>query len=101
MADHKIKIYGKDWSIRFTTTIPKGEFGYCTSPDQKDRHVAINSRLGTDKMTAVICHELAHACLWPIGEEAIEELGEVVANALLDPDILERLGLARVDRHGS
>ena len=98
MGEQKIKIYGKDWAVRFTTTIPKGEFGYCTSPDHDDRHVAINSRLGTDKTVAVICHELAHACLWPIGEEAVEELGEVVAQVLLNPQIMERLGSERVKR---
>ena len=93
---YKFTANGKEWELRFTSKIPKGEYGYCPPPDAKDRHVAINSRLKTDAMFSTIVHEIVHAINWRAPEQTVEQIGTVVAELMLRPDILERLNLRRI-----
>ena len=86
----------KDWELRFTSNIPKGEYGYCTPPDSADRHIAVNSRLKTEAMFSTIVHEVVHAVNWRASEKTVEQIGSVVSELMLRPDILERLNLRRI-----
>jgi len=95
---HSVEVHGKPWEIHFTSKLPKGEHGYCTRPDKENRRIAINSRLKTEAMVATIVHELVHAVSWRTSEEIVEEIGEVVADVLLRPEILSRLKLYREEK---
>ena len=91
----EVAIDCRRWRVKYTTKIPKGEWGYCTHPDNPDRHVAVNSRLGRERMLACHLHELAHAAFWPASEEAVEEFADVAAKYLLRNHVLDRLGLEK------
>lgn len=80
--DHKVKIDGKRWLLRFTTL--KGDAAGWTFFDNAKRpRILIDERLRGWARVETILHEIAHAALGPsISEEAVTELAKVQRRVL-------------------
>lgn len=64
-------IRGKKYKLEYAKIKNDGE---CTSPNEPNRKITINLGLNTKQRFDTILHELIHAALWDIKEDAVAEL---------------------------
>jgi len=58
--------------------------GTCDSPKAEAPTIRYNRGLAGDEKLEVLIHEVLHACLWDLDEQAIDESAIVIAKVLLD-----------------
>jgi hypothetical protein len=58
--------------------------GLCSSPKADKPHIKIQKGLKGVEHMEVLIHEILHACLWDLDEEAIDESSIVIAEILND-----------------
>ncbi len=73
----RIKINGKYWRIMEKSKIHA--LGYC---DYKNRIIQLNPTLGPFDLTRTVLHEIIHARLPDIEEEAVTSLANLQAKAI-------------------
>lgn len=80
-----IQLRGRRYRLRFQRK-PKKDgaecFGYCDHPNLKGKSIVVEEKLGDAKELEVLIHEMLHACLWDLDEEAIDETAHDIARAL-------------------
>lgn len=82
--DHRIKIDGKRWLLRFTR-LNGDAAGWTFFDNAKRPRILIDDRLRGGTKLETIVHELLHASLGPtISEEAITEAARVVRRTLVN-----------------
>jgi hypothetical protein len=89
--DQIITVRGSRWKIRFVPNL--GESHGCCNKLQRTIRIA----LGKDEreMLDSIIHEVLHAALWDLDEEAVEETANAISGALW------RLGYRRASQEKS
>jgi hypothetical protein len=68
----RVKIDGKNWSIRLQKPPSKGDAGLCV---KDDRTIYLCPEEIRTRGIELVCHELIHARLFDIDEDAVEEIG--------------------------
>lgn len=76
-----VKIRGKEWVLRFCK-MPRKLRGLCDAPDTKGKTIKIESKLEGEEKLEVLIHEMLHAGLWDLAEEAVAELAVDLAREL-------------------
>jgi len=56
--------------------------GVCRAPASDDPQIRIRATLRDEELMRVLIHEMMHACLWDLSEEAVDETSADVATAL-------------------
>jgi len=87
----KVKVRGKFWNLVFTAKgLPENTRGLCDPPTAKNKTIRIEPGQTPLLELDTIIHELIHAGLWDLDEEAVEELATDITV------ILDRLGYRRI-----
>lgn len=73
----------------------EGIRGYCSSPDQPNKTIEIDSRLEGEEELEVLLHEMGHAANWSLSEEHITQQSRDIAK------VLWRLGYRRIADAGT
>lgn len=84
-GDRILKIRGQRWRLRFVTNLGESE-GLCV---KNERLIRIALGYPEDRMLDSVVHEILHAALWDLDEEAVEETANAISSALI------RLGYRR------
>lgn len=74
----KVKMRGVQFELTFGR-VPGGDDG---QTHRINHTIIINSRIRNKRKLAAIVHEILHACLWDLDEDAIEEADESMTDAL-------------------
>jgi len=80
-ADKKYDIRGARYTIKKARI---KDLGQCQSPKTKNPTIKLNSKLKGDDLLRVLIHEVGHACLWDLDEEAIDETSIIMAQVITD-----------------
>ena len=56
--------------------------GLCDPPEKKKKAIQIDKKLEGEEKLEVLLHEMLHAGLWDLSEEAVEELATDLAREL-------------------
>lgn len=56
--------------------------GVCRAPASDDPKIRIRATLRDQELMRVLIHEMMHACLWDLAEEAVDETSADLATAL-------------------
>lgn len=83
----KVSIRGKVWRVEESSKLPPGIDGDCDSPATKNKLIRIRASISGQRLLDVLCHEVAHAALWDLGEGPIESLANAIAHELWDQDV--------------
>ena len=75
-----VTVRGRRWRLEFARL--KNMRGVCDSPDMQDRRIRIAKRLEGEEQLDVTLHELLHAALWDLDEEAVDETATDLARVL-------------------
>ena len=76
-----VKIRGKEWVLRFCK-LPRKLRGLCDAPDTKCKAIQISHRLTGEEKLEVLLHEMLHAGLWDLAEDAVAEMAVDLAREL-------------------
>jgi hypothetical protein len=74
-------IRGKYWNIRRVSNLGNAR-GSCDPPTKPNKEIKLLSSLRGQELLEVMLHEILHAALWDLDEEAIEETAEDAARAI-------------------
>lgn len=77
-GDRIIRIRGQRWRIRFVPNLGDCE-GVCDKPA---RTIRIALGYPDEQTMDSVIHEVLHAALWDLDEEAVEETANAVSSAL-------------------
>lgn len=77
-GDRIIQIRGQRWRIRFVPNLGDCE-GVCEKPT---RTIRIALGYPDEQTMDSVIHEVLHAALWDLDEEAVEETANAVSSAL-------------------
>lgn len=77
----RIIIRGKSWNLRFCR-LPNDRRGDCESPYDKGKTIRISKTLAGQEKLEVLLHEMLHAGVWDLSEEAVDELSTDMAQVL-------------------
>ena len=77
-GDRILKIRGQRWRLRFVTNLGECE-GLCLK-DQRLIRIALG--YPDERTLDSIVHEILHAALWDLDEEAVEETANAISAAL-------------------
>jgi hypothetical protein len=70
----RVTIDGKKWTIRLQRPPGRNYDGLCV---KDDRTIYIRPEAVTERGIELVCHELIHARLFDIDEEAVDEIGRL------------------------
>ena len=73
----KIDVRGEAWELKYGT-LPGGGLGEC---HREKKLIIIRPMLGERHLNTLL-HELTHACLWDLDEEAVDEIAETAEKVL-------------------
>jgi len=80
-------INGKRYELIYTDSIPGDELGLlcglCDAPDGKDKKIYIKAGMPLRMHIATLIHEVMHASLWCLSEEAVERIEEDLTSVLM------------------
>lgn len=85
-----ISLLGKHWTLLFTTSLPKGDFGSCDRPDRPGKTIKVNSRMRGRQVIETVIHECLHATDWWKDEEYVHCIAEDITKILTHPDVMKR-----------
>jgi len=77
----KINMRGKKWQLVFESI---KDFGFCSMPTDKKPMIHINSGLEGTELLDTLIHEMLHACMWDMGEDAVNETATSIATVLAE-----------------
>ena len=77
-GDRILKIRGQRWRLRFVTHLGDAE-GIC---NKEERIIRIALGHPEDRTLDSIIHEILHAALWDLDEEAVSETANAISAAL-------------------
>lgn len=77
-GDRILKIRGQKWRLRFVPYLGEAE-GVCNKPERTIR-IALG-KPGHDTMDSII-HEVLHAALWDLDEDAVFTTANAISDAL-------------------
>lgn len=77
-GDRILRIRGQRWRLRFVTHLGENR-GVCDKPNRIIRIVSCQE--GQMEMDTII-HEILHAALWDLDEEAVHDTANAIAAAL-------------------
>jgi hypothetical protein len=75
------KIRGKIWNVRRVPNLGNAR-GSCDPPTKPNKEIKILSSLRGQEFLEVLLHEILHAALWDLDEEAVSETAEDAARAI-------------------
>jgi hypothetical protein len=75
------KIRGKMWNVRRVPNLGNAR-GSCDPPTKPNKEIKILSSLRGQEFLEVLLHEILHAALWDLDEEAVSETAEDAARAI-------------------
>jgi len=75
------KIRGKMWNVRRVTNLGNAR-GSCDPPTKPNKEIKILSSLRGQEFLEVLLHEILHAALWDLDEQAVSETAEDAARAI-------------------
>jgi len=87
-GDRILRIRGQRWRLRFVSHLGENR-GVCDKPN---RIIRVESGHSTVHITDTLVHEILHAALWDLDEEAVAETATAIALALA------RCGLLKSDK---
>lgn len=88
----RCRLRGVPWEIRWQKiTSEDGWIGYCTNPSTHNRHITIDPDIEGREELDVLIHEMVHACLWDLKEDAVDETADSISR------VLWRLGYRKPD----
>jgi hypothetical protein len=85
-AKKKYDLRGAKYTIKYARIKDRGS---CESPKEKAPTIKINNKLKGAERLEVLIHEVMHACLWDLDEEAVQETSLAIANVVEDHFIIE------------
>jgi ABC-type phosphate transport system ATPase subunit len=77
-GDRILRIRGKRWRLRFVSHLGENR-GIC---DNTDRIIRIVSNQEQEVEMDTIIHEILHAALWDLDEEAVHDTANAISAAL-------------------
>lgn len=83
----RVSIRGKVWNLEESSKLPPEIDGDCDAPTTKNKLIRIRSSIAGQRLLDVLCHEVAHAALWDLGEGPIESLANAIAHQLWDQGV--------------
>jgi hypothetical protein len=75
------KIRGKMWNVRRVPNLGNAR-GSCDPPTKPNKEIKILSSLRGQEFLEVLLHEILHAALWDLDEQAVSETAEDAARAI-------------------
>ena len=75
------KIRGKMWNVRRVPNLGNAR-GSCDPPKKPNKEIKLLSSLRGQELLEVLLHEILHAALWDLDEQAIEETAADAARAI-------------------
>lgn len=79
----RVRIRGKVWDLSFSSEgLGDDDDGFCDSPSRRGKRILIRPGLRPERELDVTVHEITHAALWDLDEEAVEEFATDLARAL-------------------
>jgi len=77
----RIKLREKYWTVHFKGLRKKD--GECTTPHLPQKTIYISNRIKSPIRLLETCiHEIMHACIWDLSEEAVDEIARDMARAI-------------------
>jgi hypothetical protein len=70
------------WEFVRVPRLKNGDRGECDPPTKKNKQIRILKRLKGEELLEVRIHEIIHAGLWDIDEDAVAELSRDAARAI-------------------
>ena len=77
-GDRILRIRGQKWRLRFVTNLGDAE-GIC---NKEERIIRIALGYTEDRTLDSIIHEILHAALWDLDEEAVQDTANAISAAL-------------------
>ena len=69
----KIRLRGKVWKLEFVPRLDNGAYGECDEPDRPRKGIRIATNQSKSDMLDTVVHELLHACLPDLSEDAVHD----------------------------
>lgn len=91
----RVTVRGKRWNLVFRKM--KDYDGFCESPNHPGKRILIDRSLGTQQKLDALIHELIHAGIYDLCEDAVSPLATDIAKIITHPKVMDELGLAMVD----
>jgi hypothetical protein len=76
----RLTILGKRWNLRFARNLKNR--GDCDPPAAPGKEIRVESSLRDEERLEVLIHELAHAGMWNLDEEFVDQFARDAARAL-------------------
>lgn len=77
-----VTIRGRRYRLLAVPRLPEDRDGDCTSPSDKGRMIRYRRALRGQRKMEVLIHEMLHAALWDLDEQAVEETAHDLSRAL-------------------
>lgn len=89
MDGRRITIGGKHWRLVYVAM--RNTDGSCDAPDATGKTIRIARRLKRypRALAETLVHEIVHACLWPLSEEAVEQAAIDIVRLLEQEGLLK------------
>jgi hypothetical protein len=80
----RLKINGRKWSVRLVkaSELPRDRFGDCDHPPGPHPTIRVRRDLPQQRLAEIVCHEILHAALPSLSEEATTDAAAVLGRAL-------------------
>lgn len=79
----RVTILGKRWNLKFVPrSLRRGWFGQCSSPDQPNRTITVESGHPPERELNVVIHECLHATCFPLDEEYVTSAANDISRIL-------------------
>lgn len=79
----QLKLRGKLWTfLRTNIGLSPEAKGDCDAPSVPNKKIRVRASLRGQKELEITIHEMLHACLWDLDEEAVYDSAEDIARAL-------------------
>ena len=83
----KVKLRGKTYHVVEVDRIVSADsvggcYGATDPPHYRQREIYIEQKMSNKQRAETLIHEMLHACVWDLREEAVEETARSITNAL-------------------
>ena len=78
----RLNLRGRIWHLEFVDRLESGDYGECDDPSRPQKRIRIAMNQSSADMMDTLIHELIHACLPDLSEEATLETATDISNVL-------------------
>ena len=78
----RLNLRGRIWHLEFVDRLESGAYGECDDPSRPQKRIRIAMNQSSADMMDTLLHELIHACMPDMSEEATLETANDISNVL-------------------